>query len=526
MELIEHLNLSTPVLWVKSPEASLAYDTIFSFMHLEKTKKTLYRIHPIEGLQSYNTKTGTWRIVLMPNPDGDFVPCGEFGICLRYVYENTGILIIPNGHLVIKDVIPFLDALNEDFRESWFANSADELPMQVIFISNEDNPQAELSATMPVASISSPTVEDLTNVTQHIVEATNQSNILPEGKTPKDVGAAGVGLSESQFRNMITGAFVRKGQIDPEFILEEKLKALKQACGLDIRKPKISFQDIGGLETLKRTIELATWTWENPQEAEAQGITPLRRLLMVGIPGTGKSAICEATAKQLKLDLAKIGVSQALSKWIGESEQNTRAQFRILNALAPIVAWIDEFGRDFSGGGSSNDSGTTDRVHGEFLTGLQELPNNIFLMAAANNISGLAPELIRADRFDKIFFVGFPTLEERVAIFRIHLNDRADEYNLFNLAEATPLWTGAEIKALISETKFLTYGTEQRPPTEEEILRVAKSYKNRIWLKRKEYVVEMYRRALDEFEWASKGQKEDAIALLSGSGSNSSKVAL
>lgn len=468
-----------------------------------------------------------WRVVLMENPEGEWVPCGEFMICLKYVHENTGILLIPNGHLVVEDVLPFLDVLIEDFRESWYQNSADDLPMQLIFISHDDCPMAELAATVPSTYVSPPGLEQLTNIATHVIESTPEPDVLPEGKKPRDLGVAGVGLGESQFRNLITASYVRFGKVDPEFVLEQKLKTLKDSCGLDIRKPKISFKDIGGLEVLKNTIELATWTWTNPEEAEKNGISPLRRMLMVGIPGTGKSAICEATALQLGMDLAKIGVSQALSKWIGESEQNTRAQFKILHALAPIVAWIDEFGRDFSGGGSSNDSGTTDRVHGEFLTGIQELPDNIFLMAAANNISGLAPELLRADRFDKIFFVGYPTMEERLAIFKIHLGDASKEHDLYKLAEATPQWTGAEIKALVKESKFLTFGTGQKPPTTDQILKVAANFKNRLWLKRKDYVMEMYVKAVNELEWASKGQRDEAEILLSNTrGKSNQRVSL
>jgi SpoVK/Ycf46/Vps4 family AAA+-type ATPase len=527
VELIEHLNLSTPVVWVKSAEASLVYDNVFSFMHKEKSAKKLYRIHPTLGLQSYNIKTGTWRVVLMENPDNDFVPCGDFMTCIKFVHENTGMIIIPNAHKVAEDILPLLDILNEDFREVWYQNSADELPMQVILVSNDDCPLMELAATVPNTYVAPPSVEHLTSIASHIIESVPESNVVPDGKTVKDLGVAGVGLGESQFRNLITSSYVNYSKIDPEYILEQKLATLKESCGLDIRKPKISFDDIGGLDILKKTIELATWSWSNPQEAEKHGIAPLRRLLMVGIPGTGKSAICEATAKQLGLDLAKIGVSQALSKWIGESEQNTRMQFRILNALAPIVAWIDEFGRDFSGGGSSNDSGTTDRVHGEFLTGLQELPDNIFLMAAANNISGLAPELLRADRFDKIFFVGFPTMEERLTIFKIHLGETAENHDLYQLADATPQWTGAEIKALVKEAKFLTFGTTQLPPTTEQILKVAANFKNRLWLKRNSYVLEMYAKAFDELEWASKGQREEAQVILSnGRTKNQNKIAL
>ena len=131
----------------------------------------------------------------------------------------------------------------------------------------------------------------------------------------------------------------------------------------------------------------------------------------MGIPGTGKSAICEATANALGLDLARTGVSQVMNSFVGQSEANMRAVFNQIKVMAPLCVWIDEFGRDMSGGQSSShvDGGTTDRVHGEFLTGLQELPENVFLICAANQIENLKPEMLRAERFDKIIFVGLPS---------------------------------------------------------------------------------------------------------------------
>jgi AAA+ superfamily predicted ATPase len=512
LQLNDHLNLSSPVLWVKTGELTSLYDRVLSGLSKAKGRK-IFRIHPMSGLQAWDFDSSEWRIVLLENPEGDFIPVGDFPVCLRYVYGERGTLIIPDAHLVIEDILPILNILEEEFRDSWQANSADQLPMQIVMVSAEDCPSKEIGSTAAFCELGIPTIEDLVSVTDFIICSSKMSG---ENLNPEAIAAAGHGLSEANYRSLITSSYMNTGSIDPAWVLEQKLASIKQNCGLDISKPAMTFDDIGGLDKIKETIQLVTWMWENPKEAEAAGVSPIRRLLMVGVPGTGKSAICEATATTLGLDLAKIGVSKALSKWIGESEQNTRAQFAILNALSPIVAWIDEFGRDFSGGGSSNDSGTTDRVHGEFLTGIQELSDDIFLMAAANNISGLAPELLRADRFDKIFFVGFPAFEERVTIFKIHLGELAGDHDLLKLADATPWWTGAEIKSLIAEAKFLSFSVDKTPPTTEQILKLAEKFKNRLWLKNRDGIIGMYRNAYDQYEWASSAQKDDATVLLSG----------
>jgi SpoVK/Ycf46/Vps4 family AAA+-type ATPase len=251
---------------------------------------------------------------------------------------------------------------------------------------------------------------------------------------------------------------------------------------------------------------------------------PLRRVLFVGVPGTGKSAICEATASSLNLDLAKFGVSQMMDKFIGESEKRMRAAFSQLRAMAPLVVWMDELGRDLSVGDYQGDGGTTSRVHGEFLTGIQELPDNVLLMAAANQIGHISPEMLRADRFDKIMFVGLPSMEERVGIFGIHLGEDADQFDLESLASQSDTFTGAEIKALIREAKFKISVKEKRKITQKDIESLIPSQQNRMWIKHKETVLDMYKRAIAEWDWASSKQLEDAAKLFGAAKGKRSNV--
>jgi SpoVK/Ycf46/Vps4 family AAA+-type ATPase len=241
---------------------------------------------------------------------------------------------------------------------------------------------------------------------------------------------------------------------------------------------------------------------------------PLRRVLFVGVPGTGKSAICEATASSLDLDLAKFGVSQMMDKFIGESEKRMRSAFAQLRAMAPLVVWMDELGRDLSVGDYQGDGGTTSRVHGEFLTGIQELPSNVLLMAAANQIGHISPEMLRADRFDKIMFVGLPSLEERIGIFNIHLGKDAGRFNLETLAEMSDTFTGAEIKAVIREARFKISVKDKRKIEQSDIESLIPLQQNRMWVKHRSTVTDMYQRAIAEWDWASSAQLEDAQKIL------------
>jgi SpoVK/Ycf46/Vps4 family AAA+-type ATPase len=207
-----------------------------------------------------------------------------------------------------------------------------------------------------------------------------------------------------------------------------------------------------------------------------------------------------------------------MNKYIGQSEQNMRAVFQQIKAMDPLCVWIDEFGRDLSGSGQGADSGTTDRVHGEFLTGLQELPENSFLMCAANELHNLKPEMLRADRFDKIFFVGLPSFQERKHIFQIYLSkiETDHSYDYDALAESTAYMTGAEIVSLIKETKFYVVSESLRPINTSDILKYAPNIKNTIWQKHPDMIKSMYQYALAQWDWASSQQEEEAHFILSG----------
>jgi SpoVK/Ycf46/Vps4 family AAA+-type ATPase len=361
-----------------------------------------------------------------------------------------------------------------------------------------------------------PTTDEIATIITHINDAADGR--LIEDHDIKDIVMAGVGLTESTIIDLCLTSVLNTGKIDAKFIYDAKMANIKRNGILQIIKPKMSFDNIGGLDNIKDIIRRTARLRSEPAKAEALGIRPVRRLLMVGIPGTGKSAICEATAAELGLDLARTGISQVMNSFIGQSEANMRQVFKQIKAMSPLCVWIDEFGRDLSGGTSSShvDGGTTDRVHGEFLTGLQELPEDTFLMCAANQLEALRPEMLRADRFDKIFFVGLPALDERRTIFEIHLSKIETDhiYNYDDLAEASMFMTGAEIVSLIQEVKFYVGSEHFRPVSTSDILAHIPKIKNTIWIKHPDMVKNMYEYALSQWDWASSAQLDDAQVIL------------
>jgi SpoVK/Ycf46/Vps4 family AAA+-type ATPase len=199
-------------------------------------------------------------------------------------------------------------------------------------------------------------------------------------------------------------------------------------------------------------------------------------LLLAGIQGTGKSLTAKAIAHHWHLPLLRLDVGRLFGGLVGESESRTRQTIELAEALAPCILWIDEIDKGFSGLDGKGDSGTTSRVFGTFITWLAEKQSPVFVVATANNIRALPPEMLRKGRFDEVFFVGLPDKEEREAIFNVHLSrlrgHNLGSYDLKRLAYETPDFSGAEIEQTIVEAMHIGF-SQNRDFTTDDILEAA-----------------------------------------------------
>jgi SpoVK/Ycf46/Vps4 family AAA+-type ATPase len=199
-------------------------------------------------------------------------------------------------------------------------------------------------------------------------------------------------------------------------------------------------------------------------------------LLLVGIQGTGKSLTAKAIAHHWHLPLLRLDVGRLFAGLVGESESRTRQMIQLAEALAPCILWIDEIDKAFSGVDSKGDAGTTSRVFGTFITWMAEKTSPVFVVATANNIQALPPEMLRKGRFDEIFFVGLPTQDERKAIFAVHLSrlrpHNLNQYDLERLAYETPDFSGAEIEQTLIEAMHIGF-SQNRDFATDDILEAA-----------------------------------------------------
>ncbi len=285
------------------------------------------------------------------------------------------------------------------------------------------------------------------------------------------------GLSLERIRRVLTRAIASHGEIQPEdveLVLEEKRQSIRQTQILEFYPTTEKISDIGGLDNLKDWLLRRGGAFT--ERARSYGLPHPRGLLLVGIQGTGKSLTAKAIAHHWHLPLLRLDVGRLFGGLVGESESRTRQMIQLAEALAPCILWIDEIDKAFSGLDSKGDAGTTSRVFGTFITWLAEKRSPVFVVATANNIQALPPEMLRKGRFDEIFFVGLPSQEERHAIFELHLSrlrpHNLKSYDLERLAYETPDFSGAEIEQTLVEAMHIGF-SQNRDFTTDDILEAA-----------------------------------------------------
>jgi SpoVK/Ycf46/Vps4 family AAA+-type ATPase len=246
------------------------------------------------------------------------------------------------------------------------------------------------------------------------------------------------------------------------WIRQYKTEALRKTEVLELQEP-VGINQIGGLQNYKEWMEIRRLTYE--ANAIAQGITPSRGVLVLGVPGTGKSLIAKAAGAQLDLPVIRFDIGRVFGSYVGQSESKMRSALKLIDAMAPLVLMVDEVDKGFAGTarGGNNDSGTSMRVFGTFLTWMQERKQSerpVFIVFTANRVHGLPPELMRKGRLDELWAVNSPNRDEREEIVRIHAKKRKlriieDEIN--QMVTHSDGLVGAEIESIVEQCLIRAY---------------------------------------------------------------------
>jgi len=291
------------------------------------------------------------------------------------------------------------------------------------------------------------------------------------------------GMSEFEIQNVLQLAYAENGELTSaqiSLIFRQKQQIIKKAGILEMIPFKEGIEDIGGLTNLKVWLKRKAKVFNTMERARSFGVDVPKGVLIAGVPGCGKSLSAKATAKLFNVPLLRLDMGRVLGKYVGESEANMRRAIELAEAIAPCVLWIDELEKAFAGiGGSGSGAEVTTRLFGSFLTWLQEKETPVFVVATANEIAKLPPELLRKGRMDEIFYVGLPQREERRKIFEIHIRKRRPRdlagIAVEQLVDKTEGYSGADIEGVVRESVELAYTEGRERLTTEDILSVIKN---------------------------------------------------
>jgi SpoVK/Ycf46/Vps4 family AAA+-type ATPase len=357
---------------------------------------------------------------------------------------------------VFKDLHPFKDsvAVTRWLRDA-VANFHD-THKTIVLMSPVQQIPIELEKEVVTLDFALPSLRELDSVLTDKLDRTRQRNLTGEAK--EKILKASLGLTKDEAEKVYRKAYVKRGKIsesEVDIVLSEKKQLIRRNGILEFIEPDDTIDSVGGLGELK------TWLYQRSnaftERARAYGLPQPKGMLILGVPGCGKSLIAKTTSRLWGLPLLRLDMGRVYDgSMVGRSEANLRGALKTAESISPAILFIDELDKAFAGtaGSADSDGGTSSRIFGSFLTWMQEKTSPIFVMATANRVERLPGEFLRKGRFDEIFFVDLPNMAEREAIFKIHLSKRRRELDRFDteqLAKIADGFSGAEIEqALIA----------------------------------------------------------------------------
>ena len=378
-------------------------------------------------------------------------------------YPRSTIFILKDFHVFVED--PIIVRKIKDVLPLLFAQRRHLLFLGTMFPTIDELRKDVCRLSLPL-----PGFDELRNELKGVLKAIkeeDQSQLSLNSQNVNRMLTAVAGLTLTESSRAIRRSLMGKTEFSDDVITElvsEKKHMLQGNQLLEFHELKENVKDVGGLEGLKLWIDQRAQAFT--PEAQEKGIGKPKGVLLLGVQGCGKSLSARVIARQLCFPLVRLDFSALLQSERGSSEQNLREVLQLMETIAPAVMWIEELDKGFSGFQNESDrDGAMARMVGRFLTWMQEHESSVFVVATANSIEHLPPELLRKGRFDELFFIDLPNPNERMNIFHLHLERRGlnpDDYDLEQLAERTEGYSGAEIETIVNSTIIEAYA-QQRP---------------------------------------------------------------
>lgn len=360
--------------------------------------------------------------------------------------------------IVLKDIHPYLeDPQIIALLKKLALESLRELACNVVIVSSVCVIPKEIESYITILELDPVNEEEIRNIILNFID--EQGITKPTDKFLNELINSFKGLSDTEIQNILALAITGNGELykgDLELIFEQKQQVIKKSGILEMIQVKESIDDIGGLENLKEWMGRKAKIFKNISAAQQFGVDNPKGVLIAGMPGCGKSLNAKVAAKLFEVPLLRMDMGRLLGKYVGESEANMRKALTLADSIAPCVLWIDEMEKAFAGiSGNGSAAEVTTRLFGTFLTWLQEKKSLAFVVATANDITKMPPELLRKGRFDEIFYVDLPNIEERKKIFEIHIGKRRrsdlKNINIEILAKNTNGYSGADIEGVVKD---------------------------------------------------------------------------
>jgi len=382
-----------------------------------------------------------------------------------FVFKDFHPFLARNHYAVIRKLKDIALNLKDSFKTIVLVSPVLEMPV-------------ELEKEITVLNFPLPAREDLSALLDRILaEIRDRKGVaieLDEAGRHRLLQAA-LGLTLGEAENVFAKIIVKSQRLsgdDVNEVFAEKQQIIRKNGLLEYCSTTENFSHVGGLAVLKDWLNKRAAAFTD--EARAFGLPAPRGVLLLGVQGCGKSLCAKAVSTQWQLPLLRFDMGRMFGSLIGSSEENARRAIAVAESVAPAILWVDEIDKAFAGaqGSAVADGGTTARVFGTFLTWLSEKAAPVFVVATANDISQLPPELLRKGRLDEIFFVDLPGAQEREEIFRIHLARRGRDPAVFAVsacAAASPDFSGAEIEEAINSALYDAFHS-RREVTSDDIL--------------------------------------------------------
>jgi len=411
------------------------------------------------GIVTWSAMTGA-----QPSLNGESFEPLEF---LRQVSEYP-----PEHVFLLKDLHPYLKDAGVVRRLRDMLPKLRERKQTLLLMSPVDDVPVELIKDLSVLEMPLPGLDEMREVL-HAVQEEIAPDVVLDERQEEHLLKAVLGLTAQEARKAFARSLQGREEITDDVyasLVAEKRHMVQGSDLLEFFDLDESLDDIGGLEGLKDWMAQRAEAFST--DAQSRGISNPKGVLLAGVQGCGKSLSAKAIARLLGFPLVRMDLSNLLESTRGTSEQNLREVLHLMETIAPSVLWLEEIDKAFAGFDTeANQDATVSRIVGRFLTWLQEHTAPVFVVATANNVSRLPPELLRRGRFDELFFVDLPNFYERKAIFEIHLKRRDWKPEMFNvdkLANATEGYSGAEIEQIVNSAIIESY-SQGRMPTNEDL---------------------------------------------------------